>query len=262
MNTVAQSTLFSEVGEFLRRRRWDVTFFLLAMLSGALLLWRVIFYGDSFGFWVFGFYVGMWVVTALVFWDDHRGEGDLTERGKLLWIRVPEFVSICMLLSLFLIWPDDDGVWVRTDGSETSLSKSWFFVRPFEPLYYVDNEFDLEEALVAEFEGGIPVECTVATEGIRLDYRNPAVLEHQLLEVAKVQDPSLYMYGLLGFLVEKSARTALQNRAADDLFTQGERRLVIPYQIGASVGDGLASLGLRWEEGSVDYWCSLEKFNT
>ncbi len=221
-------------------------FVLLAMASSVLLTFARCFWGswDTIG----TSSLALVVVLIIVFCNT---VDDLKLQGKLGIILAMFTISTC---SLFWVLQTKDGVWVNTTTKETTLSHGLVAVFPFQSaVYFVGLKQDQTTKVKATTSDGIPLTCAANARGIVLNKESESL--EKALTSDEARNPEAKIAGTLGNEIRAAAATVIAAKTSQEI--DQLRQFYIPYHVGSRLGNNLSSLGLRWNEGTIQLSCEV-----
>ena len=175
--------------------------------------------------------------------------------------RFAQLVSVSALGLLLWVMPGV-GIWVIPERAETSLTRSVFWTPVFvAPTRYTVEWYHAQSAGINVIStDGVPLFCSVFTNGILLNGDDAARLEKFLLGIALTTHPEKYLNGEVETALATSAGAEFRSRSSEEIQRYGQ--FLIPYKIGSPMGDMLARNLLRWRDGTVTFRCELQKFQS
>lgn len=162
-------------------------------------------------------------------------------------------------VSLFVLGPTKQGVWVNPFTNETTMSSKLLLVMPFDSDWYHVGENVVTppgSLLVTTVQvtttDEVPLTCSVNAKGIMLDRRDPAALERFLLkELAYLPGQADYLRSNLEDTLANAAVKVLNAKTSEEI----SRQNFFSVKIGSPLDNRLSRLRLRWEEGVVGFAC-------
>lgn len=251
-------------GDSLWDHRVGITLGLLSLGAGILLFDRVVKYGDWLGVWMLVVFLAIWITIGVVSFTAEVQDFNYSDRARVFVLRAGQIVSLALLGSLFFVGAVSRGVWISPDSGETTLTHPFLTISPFDARHpvFVWNDFNQSQTLKLVTKDSRFMHCTVWTHGIRLDRRDPVLLEKQLLVFSSrlpLAPEPIIVAGLEAFLSEQASRV-LSARPMSELQHPGS--FEVRYDLGLTIAPKLAVLGLRWEDGRILYSCDLPPINT
>ena len=232
---------------------------LLGFLNGLVILLlfvKMYWYGiDRFALATFLVSAFGWVAIAML-----HTANDVKASVKIAAPKIWRVVTLLSAAALFLTFtPTGDryypaGVWVN--GNKSTLSRNVLALIPFwDKVSFIPGDFQPFLSVQATTADGIPLSCESRAWGIVLDRRDVEKLERFIIEKNGVGDPASFIAGTLNAAVARASEQAIAARTSDDIIRQSA--FVIPYHVGTPLGDGLASLRLMWQDGTVSFTCHV-----
>jgi hypothetical protein len=178
--------------------------------------------------------------------------------ARLASTRVLGLVSVAALCSFFAASSTFDGLIVSGSQHKSTLTQPvLFFVPIFNDISSVPLDFSqaVEDIPIATSDG-IRLTCAVHTFGMVLDTRDPASLEALLLSEGMRSNPRASITARLQHVLREATAAVFNGKTSAEIADLGNR-FAIPYGIGTLLGTALAADGLRWQDGSVSYSCSV-----
>jgi hypothetical protein len=162
-------------------------------------------------------------------------------------------LAIVSTSSFFWVKSSQGGVWVNTEEKTTTLSRGAISIRPFQSsAYFVPLEQSQSTRVKVVANDGIPLTCNVSALGIVLD-KEGEKLEAAL--TAEPGNPGVRIAKMLGAEIQAATAQAIGPKSSSEIAQL--RQFYIPYHVGSRLGNTLASLGLRWNEGRVHLSCEV-----